>query len=449
MKVLESTFITLCLLFKEFHVLLGYGFIQIKHKRVLIMISNIKNKIHYINFIHDPLFKNAFFLMLSCISTAGFGFIFWILAAKFCSANDVGIATGIMSSMTLIVYLSRLGLDYSIIRFFPTHDKCRVFSTSIVIPTLIALIFGSIFIADVNFFSPELIFLRSPLYTLFYFISLTSSSVIFMAGIAFVAIREAEFQLYLNLIVGSRVLFLMVFAYLGAIGIFYAVGTSFFIAFIVALVLIIKSGINLKLEIDRKFLTDSFNFSAGNYLTGLFMTVPNTLLPIMILNMHLVEQAAYYYIVFGIVSLLFMIPESISTSLFVEGSNGQSLKKTVIRSLVTIFLLLTPIALFLYLCGSWVLGFIGQDYVAGGLGVLRLMIFASFFVVVNNVYFAIKRIQKDTKEIMVLSGIIFVLLIGFAYLFLPILGILGIGYAWIISYGVGALIIAIRLWKNR
>lgn len=412
------------------------------------MISYIQTKIHHINFLHDSLFKNAFFLMLSSISTAGFGFIFWFLAAKFYSASDVGIATGIMSSMTLIVNLSRFGLDYSIIRFFPTHDKCKVFSTSTVISTLIALIFGLIFISGINSFSPELSFLRSPLYTLFYFISLTSSSVIFMAGIFFVAIREAEFQLYLNLIVGSRVLFVILFISLGAIGIFYAVGASFFIAFLISLVLILKSGTDLKLKIDRKFLTDSFNFSAGNFLTGLFMTVPNTLLPIMILNMHLVEQAAYYYIVFGIVSLLFMIPESISTSLFVEGSNGQSLKKTVIQSLVIIFLLLTPIALFFYLCGSLILGFIGQDYVAGGLGVFTLMIFASFFVVVNNIYFAIKRIQKDTKEITLLSGIIFVLLIGLAYLLIPVLGIEGIGYAWIISYGIGALIIIIQVFRK-
>lgn len=412
------------------------------------MISYIQTKIHRINFLHDSLFKNAFFLMLSSISTAGFGFIFWFLAAKFYSASDVGIATGIMSSMTLIVNLSRFGLDYSIIRFFPTHDKCKVFSTSTVISTLIALIFGLIFISGINSFSPELSFLRSPLYTLFYFISLTSSSVIFMAGIFFVAIREAEFQLYLNLIVGSRVLFVILFISLGAIGIFYAVGASFFIAFFISLVLILKSGTDLKLRIDRKFLTDSFNFSAGNFLTGLFMTVPNTLLPIMILNMHLVEQAAYYYIVFGIVSLLFMIPESISTSLFVEGSNGQSLKKTVIQSLVIIFLLLTPIALFFYLYGSLILGFIGQDYVAGGSGVFRLMIFASFFVVVNNVYFAIKRIQKDTKEITLLSGIIFVLLIGLAFLLIPVLGIEGIGYAWIISYGTGALIILIQVFRK-
>jgi Na+-driven multidrug efflux pump len=143
-----------------------------------------------------------------------------------------------------------------------------------------------------------------------------------------------------------------------------------------------------------------------------------------------------------------MIPESISTSLFVEGSNGQSLKKTVIQSLVIIFLLLTPIALFFYLYGSLILGFIGQDYVAGGSGVFRLMIFASFFVVVNNVYFAIKRIQKDTKEITLLSGIIFILLIGLAFLLIPVLGIEGIGYAWIISYGTGALIILIQVFRK-
>ena len=67
---------------------------------------------------------------------------------------------------------------------------------------------------------------------------------------------------------------------------------------------------------------------------------------------------------------------------------------------------------------------------------------------VNNVYFAIKRIQKDTKEITLLSGIIFILLIGLAFLLIPVLGIEGIGYAWIISYGTGALIILIQVFRK-
>jgi len=166
------------------------------------MTLNLQKHIHFDTLMHDPLFKNAFFLMLSYISTAGFGFVFWMLAAKLYSASDVGIATGIISSMTLIINFSRLGLDFSIIRFFALHDKCKVFNTSTIISTFTALIFGSIFLTSINFFSSELLLLRSPLYELFYFISLTSSSVIFMAGISFVAIRKAKFQLYTNLIVG-------------------------------------------------------------------------------------------------------------------------------------------------------------------------------------------------------------------------------------------------------
>lgn len=398
---------------------------------------------------YDQLFKNAFFMMLAYTFTTGFGFIFWILAAKFYPASDVGIEAGIISSMNLIVLLSRLGLDFSIIRFFPTHDKNKVFNTSIIVSTCISLLLAVIFIVCLDFFLPEATLLKSPLNALFYFISITASSTLFMTNVSFVAIRKAKFQLYQDTIVCSRVLFLILFMTFGAIGIFYAVGTSFVFGFIVALFLILKSGINIKPEIDRRFLGESFKFSAFNYLSGLFMTLPNTILQIMILNRHLVEQAAYYYLVSGIVSLLIMIPNSVSTSLFVEGSNGQSLEKAIIKALITIFLFLTPIAVILYLYGYLILGFIGPDYISGGFEILRLMIISSYFVALSYVYFAIRRIEKDVKEIAALSGIIFILLLGFGYILLPVYGIIGIGYAWIISYGVGSLIIIYQICSKK
>jgi hypothetical protein len=41
---------------------------------------------------------------------------------------------------------------------------------------------------------------------------------------------------------------------------------------------------------------------------------------------------------------LFTIPNAISTSLFVEGSHGEALKRTVVKSLIVIFSLLVPAA---------------------------------------------------------------------------------------------------------
>ncbi|MCD6213638.1 MAG: oligosaccharide flippase family protein [Candidatus Desulfofervidus sp.] len=94
-----------------------------------------KNQEELKEYLRDPLYKNSFFIMLTSISNAGFGFFFWMLAAKLYPKEDVGIATALISSMALLVLLSRLGLDQSLIRFFPERDKNSVFGTSAVIRT--------------------------------------------------------------------------------------------------------------------------------------------------------------------------------------------------------------------------------------------------------------------------------------------------------------------------
>ena len=408
-----------------------------------------KTKAEVQHHLRDPLLKNSIFIMLTSISGAGFGFIFWMLAAKLYTPQDVGIATALISSMALLVLLSRFGLDFSIIRFFPGADKSRIFSTSALITTSFAILFGVIFIAGVDIISPELgSLLKSPQNAALFLIFLAASSVTALTAISFIAIRKAAFQFLQSIIVGSRILFLIPLIALGAIGIFGAVGISFVLALAAALVLLVRSGVRPRLVIDRGFLNEAFRFSAGNYLAGLFVAAPNMILPIMVLNVLGAEQAAYYYIAYAIASLLFMIPGAISMSLFVEGSHGEALKRTVVKSLVVIFSLLVPAAVVLYVCGGWVLGMVGAEYAAGGAGVLRVMVAASLFVGVNSVYFAIKRVQKDVRGIVVLSGVVFVLLVGLGYVFMLMFGVVGVGYAWLAGNGVGCVCVGVMVWRE-
>ncbi len=397
---------------------------------------------------HDHLLRNSLFIVLTHISSAGFGFIFWMLAAKLYLKEDFGIAAALISLMALLVSLSRLGLDFSVIRFFPTNDKSRTFSTSALVTTFFAVLLGTIFIAGVDTVSPELDLLKSPQNASLFLIFLAASSVTALTGISFVAIRKAEFQFFQSIVVGSRVIFLIPLTTLGAIGIFSAVGISFLFALSIAVVFLISLGIRPMLVVDRGFLNDAFHFSAGNYLVGIFMAAPNMIIPIMVLNMLGAEQAAYYYIAFAVVSLLFMIPNAISISLFVEGSHGAALKRTVVKSLIVIFSLLVPAAAVLYVCGGVALGVIGEDYAGGGLGVLRVMVVASLFIGVNYVYFAIKRIQKDVRGIVVLSGVICGLVVGLGYVFMTIFGVIGVGYAWVVGNVVGSVYVGVMVWRN-
>ena len=96
-------------------------------------------------------------------------------------------------------------------------------------------------------------------------------------------------------------------------------------------------------------------------------------------------------------------------------------------------------------CG-WVLGVVGAEYAAGGVGVLRVMVVASLFVGGNSVYFSIKGVQKDVKGIVVLNGVIFVSLVGLGYLFMTMFGVVGVGYAWVVGNGIGCVCVGVMGW---
>jgi O-antigen/teichoic acid export membrane protein len=396
----------------------------------------------------DPLYKNSFYIMLTSITSAEFGFVFWIIAAKLYLPEDVGIATALISSMALLVLLTRFGLDQSIIRFFPEKDKSGIFSTSALITSFFAILFGMVFILGIDLFSPELHLLKLPRNALLFLVFLTASSIAAITGISFVALRKAEFYFLQSLVVGFRVIFIIPLVFLGAIGIFGAVGISFILAIVASLFILIKSGIRPVFKVDRSFLNDAFHFSAGNYLANLFIAAPNSILPIMVLNLIGAEQTAYYYIAFAIASLLFMVPGAVSTSLFVEGSHGEALKRTTIKALRAIFSLLIPGVIFLFFAGGWLLGLIGADYSAHGFELLQIMVLASVFLAVTFIYYSIKRIQRDVKGLVLLSGVIFILLLGLGYIFMLMFGIVGVGYAWVASYGIGAGLVGIEVKRE-
>ena len=96
------------------------------------------------------------------------------------------------------------------------------------------------------------------------------------------------------------------------------------------------------------------------------------------------------------------------------------------------------------------LGVISADYAAGGVGVLWVMVVASLFVGVNYVYFAIKRVQKDVKGIVVLNWVIFVSLVGLGYLFMTMLGLLGSGMHGWCPMGLGVCVrvcVGAMVWR--
>ena len=245
---------------------------------------------------------------------------------------------------------------------------------------------------------------------------------------------------------GSRPLFLFFLTFLGAAGIFGSVSFAFLLVLILALLLIGRT-VGLSLSVDADYVKKSFRFSAGNYFANLFSVAPNRILPIMVLNLLRAEKAAYYYVAFAIAGLIFLIPASLSTSLFVEGSHRESLRRNVLKSLAAIAVLLTPAVAFICLFGGFILHLFGRGY-AQAFELLRLFALSSFFFAVVSVYLAVKRVQMDVRRIILLNGLNCVALLMLSYLLIPRFDLLGAGYAWMMTYFISSLIVGCLVVKK-
>lgn len=398
--------------------------------------------------LQDPLYRNSFYILLTLISGAVFGFIFWIIAARMYNQQEVGLNTALISAVGLIAIISFLGLDQSIIRFFPQRNKYTILTTSSMVILISTILFGVIFVLGIDIWSPDLLLIKNNL--LAFFIALVAFTLTTPAANAFIALRKSKYYFYQSLLMNLRVI-LVLLPFLGSLGIFLSFGISSLIAILFSFIMIYrkieKSPDDKILRIDKEFLKESFHFSAGNYFFMLFATIPLYLLPLLVLNVLGSDQTAYYYIAYTIASFLFMVSAAFSTSLFVEGSHGESLRKNTIKSLLAIFSILVPLALFIFFFGGYILEIFGKDY-TNGLELLRVMVISSFFYSICQVYFSIEKVRNNIKDLIIISLLIFILLVSLSYFLMFNYGILGVGYAWIISYFLGSIVVLYKIIRS-
>lgn len=398
-------------------------------------------------FLKNPLYKNSLFITLGRFIDVAIGFIFWMVAAKVYSVEDVGIATALISSLNIIIVFSRFGFDFSLIRFIRINDKKKVFNTSFTITTVASFTIGIIYILGINFFSYNLFFIQRLSYAMIFLLFVVMSSIASITGVAFTAIRKADYYFFQNILLAIRVPLLIPLVFLGKFGIFGSVGLAYVFSALFA-ILYVKNIVGLNLEIDSQFIKESFSFSSGNYVSNVFLWVPTLIMPIMVLSLLGEAAAAKFFVAFAVGNLVLIIPDALCTSLFVEGSHGEDLKKNVIKAGFTIYSFLIPAVIFIYFFGGYILAFIGKDYVES-LKLLRFLTLSSFLVTVFSLFISIQNIRMNVESIIKLNLLRFLLLSVLSYFLILKFGVVGIGYAWIITYGILDLVIAILIKKVR
>lgn len=393
---------------------------------------------------NDPLYRNSFFLMADTIVTSGLGFFFWMVVARFYTEAEVGLGAAIISAMLLLSLLARLGFGPALIRFLPKAEKpADMINSCFTLSGIVALALAAIFIIGINLWSPALGFIReNPVFPTAFAIFVLFLTFSEMMGAIFIANRRAEFVLSKNAIFSLLKIPLPIIMVLlsPAFGIVASWGNAIGVALVISLFLFLPRVQNVYKPMPKLSLGiigNMWKYSAGSYLTSLFTTAPEMVLPIMIVNLLGAEHNAYFYVAWMIAGLLFAIPEAVSYSLFAEGSHFEdTLRVNVRRSFKFIFLLLIPAIILLFLLGRWLLLLFGGSYSINGLMLLWILGISTVFIGVNGVYSSILRVQGRVKELAIIFGFITTTVLVGSYFIIPTTGIIGVGYAWLAAQGI-------------
>ena len=123
------------------------------------------------------------------------------------------------------------------------------------------------------------------------------------------------------------------------------------------------------------------------------------------------------------------------------------MKQNTKKAIKSIFLILTPLILVLIIFGKAILGFIGESYVES-YGLLLIIVLSSYFVSIFQIFLAIAKVKMHLKNLILIVSMNFILILVLSYIFMFKFGILGLGYAWLLSYILTDLTIIIIMRTN-
>lgn len=373
-----------------------------------------------------------------------FGFFFWMINARLFTTEQVGLATTMISTMSLITSFSILGLNSGLIRYLPkAHRKNDVINTVFSVTSTTTIILTLIFILGLSLFSVKLLFIRENIFNVLIFILfILFSNLGNLIDSIFIALRDTKFILAKNLVFSIVKLFLpFILMNFGTYGIFGSLTIALTMALIFSLLIMIK---NFKYYpqfiINKSVIKKIGRFSFGIYINSFLDSLPSMILPLMVLNMIGTQSAAYYYMATIIANLLYIIPQAVSASFFAEGShNENNIIQHAKKSSKIIALFLIPAIVIMVFFGKYILIFFGKEYSTAGFRLLQILALSGIFMSINSIFSTILLVQHKIITIIYISLLNVVITLVLSYLFISH-GLQGIGMALIAGQAAATLV---------
>jgi O-antigen/teichoic acid export membrane protein len=368
------------------------------------------------------LIRNTVALVGTQVVTSALGFVYWWFAARRFPASSVGLASAMVSAMTLLGTVGTLGLGTLLISELPRQRSRapQLVTTGVLIAGAASALLGVVFALLTPFISSELSVLTQADHLAIFALSAAVTGMGLVLDQAAVGVMRGSLQFWRNTVFSVAKLLVLagVAMWLGQ-----TAGFSIFASWVagslislLAVVLIevaagkFHSGYGPKWDLFQGKGREALHHHGLN----LVLLGPGLILPLVVTAMLSAEVNAYFYTAWMLNNVVMFVPVAFGTILFAAGSTSPETLRQKLRFTLGASIAYGVLAnLVVGVAGRSLLGTFGPQY-EQALPTLIVLNLSVFPVIISEHFVALRRIERRPESALLPLGLSSLLKISFA-----------------------------------
>lgn len=395
---------------------------------------------------HRHLLAGSAALVVGAAVQAVSGAVFWLVAARLDTTDDVGRATALFTSILFIAYLAGLGLQVSLARFAPDRDEesHAVFAWGALASGAAATIVAAGYLVVVDTEATRTLTDWHPVGgpTLF-ILGAVGATYTLIVDVRWMTVRRWGLVLARITAVGIARFPLLLLpegdehtVHLFAVASLPLVLTG--IGGVLTMPWV--SGLRHRLFPLPSSRRAAFRYSAVNYLSTLAYQAPQLVLPVIVLLSVDPDTNATFYVAWGITAIVLYVPMAIGQALLAEGGkDGAELRSQVRVALVLTTALMALAAVTATVGRELVTIVYGDDY-ANAARILPALVVCGLPWAITSVYLTEARVMHWHVPTVLITGTLTVAILVPALVLVPAEGVDGATQAFLFGNVVAAAV---------
>lgn len=401
---------------------------------------------------------NASSLVSTTAITSVLGFVYWLVAARFFPPQAVGLASAVISAMTLLGFFCTLGLGTLLMGELSRQPgkEVSLISASLILVGGIGGCLGIAFAIIAPFVSADFQTLRASVGDIALFAAgVNLSAITLVLDGAFIGLLRSELQLWRNTLFAVIKLAALFVAGLWLsrktglpIYATWTIGNAFSLVALAGFA-VLKGKWSGKIYLPHWGLLRRLGPAAlQHHILNLILDVPTLALPLIVTIMLSATMNAWFYVSSMLAGFTSIIPFALTLVLFAMNSAQPAKLAHKARLTLSLGFIAIVVANCLLQFGTkQLLGLFGHIYAEQAAWSLRILGLGAFPLIIKNHYIAINRIQRRMARAILPIAIGTLLELGGAALGARLGGISGLSLGWITALCLESVFMSRTVYK--